>query len=344
VIFFGTGAFEANFGPTALAELVTDALAEGHLDIAVMDSFLIAIALKLGLAGYGKDGLGEGFDYTRPEHYYLAMAANLAFGDKDDGSQTLPAADEEELRIFREARAHLPASVYDEAVWAASVPGDLWLSVVYMLNRGGRYAPASKAYSGDKLGHPWKGTWHLYIEKVAKGIDSMTGEHFDGLPRYEPIKDALGNEIDDVDYPLTLLTYKEIVGGQSRTMRIMDFGKVAATFVDTHTGNAVRIHPHPDCRDIAKRYVPAGVARWQAMLTAYQTMPDEELLIAQPVALTVSLAAIISRPKVRTNCDHCGEEIINEREEWVSGECLCRACAGEAYYAIAVPAFVSVAQ
>lgn len=129
-----------------------------------------------------------------------------------------------------------------------------------------------------------------------------------------------------------------------RTMRMVDFGKVAATFVDTRTGNAVRIHPHPECRYTARQYVPEGIARWKAMLEAYQIMPDEELLIAQSVTLTVSLEEIISRPKVRTHCDRCGEEIINEREVWTSGECLCRACAGDKYYAITVPAFVSIVQ
>jgi formylmethanofuran dehydrogenase subunit E len=76
------------------------------------------------------------------------------------------------------------------------------------------------------------------------------------------------------------------------------------------------------------------------MLVAYQTLPDDQLLIMQPVALTVSLEAIISQPGIRTHCEHCGEEIINEREVWVSGQCLCQACAGEAYYAVAVPEFV----
>ena len=128
-----------------------------------------------------------------------------------------------------------------------------------------------------------------------------------------------------------------------RTMRIMDFGKVAATFVDTVTGDAVRIFPHPACRENAKRHAPPHLRRWHAMLQAYQTMPDEELLVVQPVVLSVSLQAILSRPKVRTVCDRCGEEIINEREVWVAGQCLCRACAGEAYYAVTEPALAHCA-
>jgi formylmethanofuran dehydrogenase subunit E len=34
------------------------------------------------------------------------------------------------------------------------------------------------------------------------------------------------------------------------------------------------------------------------------------------------------------NCQVCGEEIINEREIVHEGSTLCRACAGQAYYAL----------
>ena len=39
-----------------------------------------------------------------------------------------------------------------------------------------------------------------------------------------------------------------------RTMRVLDFGKVAATFVDTQTGRAVRITPSASTRHRAKVY------------------------------------------------------------------------------------------
>lgn len=202
--------------PTAppLTEIVT---VDGEEMPISMEAFLIAVGKKLGLAGFGQNALGEGWNFDRPEDYYLAMATNLAFGDKEDGSETLPAADDEEMRIFREARAHLPPAVFDEAKWKRAVPEGLWPSVVYLLNRGGRYEPASGAYDGDKVGHTWGGQWHLYVENVAKGHHTMTGERFSGLPLVEPIKDAAGNEVKDDGYDLTLITYKEIVGGQSRT-------------------------------------------------------------------------------------------------------------------------------
>ncbi len=120
-----------------------------------------------------------------------------------------------------------------------------------------------------------------------------------------------------------------------RTMRIMDFGKVAATFVDTKMEHANRIYPHPELRQRAKRHIPDARSRWHTMLEAYQIMPDSEMFVVQLVELSISLQRIISQPGVRTTCDHCGEEIINEREVVVGNECLCRACAGEAYYTIA---------
>jgi formylmethanofuran dehydrogenase subunit E len=117
-----------------------------------------------------------------------------------------------------------------------------------------------------------------------------------------------------------------------RTLRLMDFGKVAATFVDTKTERSVRIYPHPDSRSNARLCLPDARSRWHAQLEAYQGMPVEQMLCWQPVTLTLSLRQLISRPGVRVNCAVCGEEIINEREVMVDGQTICRACAGDAYY------------
>jgi formylmethanofuran dehydrogenase subunit E len=116
-----------------------------------------------------------------------------------------------------------------------------------------------------------------------------------------------------------------------RTMRMMDFGKVAATFVDTFTGAAIRIWPHPASRLRAVASAPDAPDRWHAQLVGYQRLPAEEILVAKAVELTVDLAAIISRNGLRTGCAVCGEEISNGREVVRHGQELCRACAGEAY-------------
>jgi formylmethanofuran dehydrogenase subunit E len=117
-----------------------------------------------------------------------------------------------------------------------------------------------------------------------------------------------------------------------RTLRVEDYGKVAATFIDTQTGCAVRIAPHPQARQIASTYALTAGNQWEAMLLGYQHMPTDELFVRQWVRLNTPVQAIISRAGQRVNCACCGEEILNEREVHQTGLTLCRACAHGAYY------------
>lgn len=117
-----------------------------------------------------------------------------------------------------------------------------------------------------------------------------------------------------------------------RTMRLIDYGKVAATFIDTRTMQAIRIIPHPESRQRAAVCIPLAKSRWHAQLEAYQQLTDDELLIAKSVDLALDLQALISRPGVRVICESCGEEIINQREVTLDGATLCRSCADGAYY------------
>ena len=117
-----------------------------------------------------------------------------------------------------------------------------------------------------------------------------------------------------------------------RTLRVLDYGKVAATFIDTHTGTARRLFPNPAAREAAAAYAPEARNRWEAMLLGYQRMPAELLLCWQVVELTTPVEVLLSRPGARAICELCGEEILNEREIIGDGVTLCRSCAGEGYY------------
>jgi formylmethanofuran dehydrogenase subunit E len=117
-----------------------------------------------------------------------------------------------------------------------------------------------------------------------------------------------------------------------RTMRIVDFGKTAATFVDTESEDAIRIIPSVWARELAYQYVSTPKGRWHAQLEAYQIIPEHELMTVQNVTLNVSLREILSRPGIRVTCDLCKEEIINEREVRIGNQILCVSCAGQAYY------------
>ena len=117
-----------------------------------------------------------------------------------------------------------------------------------------------------------------------------------------------------------------------RTLRVEDYGKVAATFVDTETGQAIRIAPSPIARQRAAACAPEAHNRWDAMLLGYQRMAPADIFGWQPVVLTTPVAAIISRAGQRAVCAHCGEEILNEREVTIGSLTLCRHCACGGYY------------
>lgn len=122
-----------------------------------------------------------------------------------------------------------------------------------------------------------------------------------------------------------------------RTLRVEDYGRAAAVFVDVKTARAVRVAPVLDIRQRACAYAPNEPRHYFAQMQAYQIMPDHELLTIIEVQLATPIEAIVSRPGLRVDCDVCGEEIMNEREVKRGSLTLCRACAGTSYYQLPVP-------
>ena len=118
----------------------------------------------------------------------------------------------------------------------------------------------------------------------------------------------------------------------SRTLRILDFGKVAATFTDTCTEETIRVASRREARALAVDHVPDARNIWEAMLLGYQVMSASELFVVQHVELDMPLSQIIGRPGMKANCEVCKEEIMNGREVLNNEIVLCRACAGESYY------------
>ena len=181
-----------------------------------MDAVMLAVAERLRAPGYGKDGFASGMAFRRPEDLYLKMVANVAWGDKP--GDAVPEAGTAELELLRKSRRHLPAAVFDEAKWQAAV-GPQWRRTAYVINRGGRFEAADKAYHGAFVTHAWGKLLDLYAEPVGTGIQSVTGKRLSGVPVYETMQSFDGKVVDyPPEYDLHLFTYKEIFGGQSRTV------------------------------------------------------------------------------------------------------------------------------
>ncbi len=117
-----------------------------------------------------------------------------------------------------------------------------------------------------------------------------------------------------------------------RTLRHMDFGKMAATFLDLTTGRAVRVTARDDARDRVAAYVPGAADGHEAQTTAYRLMPDAELLTLQDVRVALKDGDLPGPPRGRRPCSACGEHVSYGREVVRDGALVCRACAGESYY------------
>jgi anaerobic selenocysteine-containing dehydrogenase len=186
-----------------------------------LESLLLALAEKLKLPGFGENAFGEGLHFKTPEDLYLRMAANIAFGDKADGSEKVPAADPKELALFSQARRHLPAPAFDLNRWKETVGPDWWAQVVYVLNRGGRFQAYAKAYKEDQLANKYGKMVGIYFEKLVTTKHAMTGKPYLGHADFVTgPRDCAGGMIEDgkLGYDLTLITYKTISQTKSRTV------------------------------------------------------------------------------------------------------------------------------
>ena len=118
-----------------------------------------------------------------------------------------------------------------------------------------------------------------------------------------------------------------------RTLKHVDYGKLAATFVDMVSGRAVRVIALEEARERAPAYAPhVADDRHAVQSVAYRVMPDEELLAVHEVRLTVPEEDRPGPPVSRVRCAVCGEGVNDRREIRDNGRVLCRACAGGAYY------------
>jgi len=150
---------------------------------------------------------------------------------------------------------------------------------------------------------------------------------------------------DPIRHRKRLLTYVEIdrcatdavslVTGcrlGKRSLKFVDYGKVAATFVDLETQRAVRVVARDDSRARAKQMFPELANESKQQLEAYKVMTDGDLFAVEAVQVKLKPEDLPGRPRSRVVCGECGEGINDGRERVVDGRLLCRSCAGESYY------------
>jgi formylmethanofuran dehydrogenase subunit E len=120
-----------------------------------------------------------------------------------------------------------------------------------------------------------------------------------------------------------------------RSLKYLDYGKVAATFLNTESGEAVRVVARDESRQLADSRYPQITDKKQRQLQAYREAADEELFKVERVSVRYAEMDAPGRPRSRVVCKMCGEGVNDGREVTLEdGEKLCRPCSGGGYYSI----------
>jgi formylmethanofuran dehydrogenase subunit E len=117
-----------------------------------------------------------------------------------------------------------------------------------------------------------------------------------------------------------------------RALKFRDFGKVAATFCDLAADRAVRVVARESAKERAAELYPEIPNKNRQQMRAYREMADDELFACAWVRVAIGPEDLPGYKAPRVVCARCGEAVSFKREVVLSGETLCRACAGERYY------------
>ncbi|MBA4390966.1 MAG: formylmethanofuran dehydrogenase [Syntrophus sp. (in: bacteria)] len=114
-----------------------------------------------------------------------------------------------------------------------------------------------------------------------------------------------------------------------RTMKILDYGKMAATFINLKTGKAVRVNPKN--KDGDKRKTREEIEQ-NPHTEEYTMMPAEDLFNVVEVSVDLKPEDMPGKPLHIVTCSSCGERIMDVREVLKDGNILCKPCASNSYY------------
>jgi len=119
-----------------------------------------------------------------------------------------------------------------------------------------------------------------------------------------------------------------------RSLKFVDNGIMAATFVNLESGEAYRIVSTESARDRAREYAPDIADRREQQLAAYRNMPDDVLFTVTPVWVDVPVHEMPGPSRFKVRCESCGIMVRDKKEVRVNDRVLCRPCAYGTYYSV----------
>ncbi|MDO5088060.1 MAG: molybdopterin dinucleotide binding domain-containing protein, partial [Comamonadaceae bacterium] len=227
-----------------------------------METFMLALAKKMNLPGFGPEGLrdmdGNPVPLERPEDWYLRGGANVAFA----GGKPLDDATDEDLRFSGVERI--------APMLQSRLKADEWRKVASIYARGGRYQPIDESQDKD---HPEWQTWRfnkplwIWNEQLATSRNSLSGQRRKGCAGWQPPAFSNGQPMREVytvqEWPLTVVSYKSALHNPY---------SIGTTISRVRNENPVIVHPEDARRaglrsgDMASLQTPGGAIRCQVIV------------------------------------------------------------------------------
>lgn len=178
----------------------------------------------------------------------------------------------------------------------------------------------AKAFHGEVCAGIILGTRMAILGLKAIGIENPKGENRKNLIVYVETDRCASDAI---------LAVTGCHPGK-RSMKILDHGKMAATFINLKTGKAVRVAAKN--KDGNKVVTREDIEK-SPHNEAYAMMPSEDLFDIREVHVDLKPEDLPGKPLRIVTCEACGERIMDMREVEKNGRILCRPCAkGRNYY------------
>ena len=117
-----------------------------------------------------------------------------------------------------------------------------------------------------------------------------------------------------------------------RSLKFMDYGIMAATFLNLESGEAYRVLSTEEARSLAQMYAPEVEGKSARQLEAYKRMPDSVLFRVQKVQVKLNACDLPGPTRRKVVCSRCGQVVRDRRETVEDGQVLCRPCTDACYF------------
>ena len=117
-----------------------------------------------------------------------------------------------------------------------------------------------------------------------------------------------------------------------RSLKFIDNGIMAATFVNLQTHKAFRIVSTETARELASALAPEIEDKRAQQLAAYKIMDTRDLFEVQAVQVRVPASDMPGPTRFKAVCERCGTVVRDKKEVMKNNQILCRPCAFGSYF------------